>query len=168
MYYQLTNTSFINGLRNLSSILEKGAGFADSKKVDASVLWNARLAPDQFPLIRQVQIACDTAKLCASRLTGKPAPSHPDEEKTLGELKARIQSTIAYLETLKESDYSEAATRKITTPRWDNKFLTGHEYVVHHAVPNFYFHSTTAYSILRHNGVDIGKGDFLGALPLKA
>jgi uncharacterized protein len=167
MYYQLTNPSFIQGLRNLSSLLDKAAGYADSKKFDAEVLCNSRLAPDQFNLIRQVQIACDTAKLCASRLTGQEAPAHPDTEKTIPELKARIQSTITYLQKFSEKDYSEAATRKVTQKRWEDKWLTGNDYALFHAIPNFYFHVTTAYAILRHNGVSIGKGDFLGELPFK-
>ncbi len=167
MYYQLTIPSFIQGLRNLSACLDKGAGFADSKKFESEVLCNSRLAPDQFNLIRQVQIACDTAKLCASRLTGKDAPSNPDSEKTIAELKTRIQSTISYLEKFTEKDYSEAANRKVTQKRWEDKWLTGEDYLLHHALPNFYFHVTTAYAILRHNGVPVGKGDFLGELPFK-
>lgn len=167
MFYKLTVTSFINGLRNLSAILDKGAAHADKKKFDMEVLLNSRLAPDQFHMIRQIQIACDTAKLCAARLTGKEAPSHPDTEKTFAEVKARIQSTIAFLETLAEKDYAEAATRRVSQPRWEGKWLNGEEYVLHHAIPNFYFHVTTAYAILRHNGVEIGKGDYLGQLPFR-
>lgn len=167
MYHQLTITSFIKGLRNLSALLDKGAAFADQKKFDSGVLFSARLAPDQFPLSRQVQIACDTAKLGASRLTGKEAPSHPDDEKTLADLKTRIQSTISYLEKFTEKDYADAATRKVTNKRWENNWLTGEDYMLHHMIPNFYFHATTAYSILRHNGVEIGKGDYLGELPFK-
>lgn len=167
MYYQLTVPSFIQGLRNLSACLDKGAAYADQKKFDSTVLVNARLAPDQFPLLRQVQIACDTAKLCASRLTGIEAPSHPDDEKTIADLKNRIQSTISFLEKFTEKDYSEAATRKVTQTRWEGKWLTGEHYTLHHAIPNFYFHTTTAYAILRHNGVAVGKGDYLGELPFK-
>ncbi|WII70818.1 DUF1993 domain-containing protein [Bdellovibrio sp. 22V] len=167
MLYEMTVPSFIKSLHNLSAILDKGAEYAQMKKFDADVLVNSRLAPDQFPLARQIQIACDTAKLCAARLTAKEAPSHADTEKTLPELKARIASTISYLETVAAKDFAEATSRHITQPRWEGQWMTGEEYVLHHAVPNFYFHVTTAYSILRHNGVDIGKKDYLGKLPLK-
>lgn len=167
MLYELTVPQFAKTLRNLNAILEKGARHADAKKFDVEVLLNSRLAPDQFNLIKQVQIACDTAKFCASRLTGKEAPAHPDNEKTLADIKARIDSTVSYLNTFKENDYSVAADRKCTNKWWDGKWMRGHDYVIHHAIPNFYFHVTTAYSILRHNGVDIGKGDYLGELPLQ-
>lgn len=167
MIYETTNLQFAKTLKNLLAILDKAAQFADSKKVDMEVLLQSRLAPDQFPLSRQIHIACDTAKLGASRLTAKDAPKHDDTEKTLADFKARIESTISYLSTLTEKDYAEAATRHITQPRWEGQYLTGYDYVLHHAVPNFYFHITTAYAILRHNGVDIGKKDFLGAIPFK-
>lgn len=167
MIYELTVTQFIKTLKNLDSFLDKAAGFADSKKIDVEVLLQSRLAPDQFNFIRQVQIACDTAKLGASRLTGKAAPAHDDSEKTLAEVRARIQSTVAYLETFSEGDFKNAAEATITQPRWEGKTLTGNQYVVHHMIPNLYFHVTTAYSILRHNGVDVGKKDFLGAMPYK-
>ncbi len=167
MIYDLTVTQFIKTLKNLDSFLEKAAGFADSKKFEVDVLLQSRLAPDQFNFIRQVQIACDTAKLGASRLTGKPAPTQEDNEKTLSEVKARIQSVIAYLESFKPEDYKNAGNAVITQPRWEGKTLTGNEYVIHHMIPNLYFHVTTAYSILRHNGVDVGKKDFLGAMPYK-
>lgn len=167
MYYDLTVPQFIKTLGNLTSLLDKSAQYADHKKFDVEILLNSRLAPDQFNFIRQVQIACDTAKLCVSRLTGKEAPSHPDTEKTLPELKARIESVISYLNSLKPSDFAEAASRTVTHQRWEGQHLTGHDYLIQHAIPNVYFHVTTAYSILRHNGVDIGKKDFLGALPFK-
>lgn len=167
MIFDLTVPQFIKTLKNLDAFLDKAAGFADSKKIEMEVLLNSRLAPDQFPLTRQIQIVCDTAKLGASRLTGKVAPIQEDNEKTLSEVKARIQSVITYLETMKPEDYKNAATTTITQPRWEGKTLTGEQYTIHHVIPNFYFHVTTAYSILRHNGVDIGKKDFLGALPYK-
>jgi uncharacterized protein len=167
MIYQLTVTQFTKMLHNLTSILDKAAQFADAKKIDVGVLLESRLAPDQFNFIRQVQIACDTAKLGASRLTGKEAPKHADTEKTLPELKNRIKETISYLETFTEKDYSEAPTRHISQPRWEGQYLTGEEFVLHHAVPNFYFHMTTAYSILRNNGVEVGKKDYLGKMPFR-
>lgn len=167
MLYELTNPPFTKMLHNLLAILDKGAQFADAKKIDMEILLNSRLAPDQFSLNRQIQIACDTAKLCAHRLTGKDVPAHPDTEKTLAEFRARIESTIAYLEKCSAADYKGAEGKHISQPRWEGQYLTGEEYVLHHAVPNFYFHVTTAYAILRHNGVDIGKKDYLGKLPLK-
>ncbi len=167
MFYEITITQFVKMLNNLSTFMEKGVQFAETKKFDVEVLLNGRLAPDQFNLIRQVQIACDTAKLGASRLTGKEAPSHADTEKTLPELKARIQSTIAYLQSFSPNDYVEAASRKISQPRWEGQWLTGEEFAIHHMIPNFYFHLTTAYAILRHNGVDVGKKDYLGMMPFK-
>ncbi len=127
-----------------------------------------RLAPDQFPLARQVQITCDTAKLGAARLAGKEAPSHPDTETTVEELRARIRSVIAYLDTFTAKDFEAAATRSITQPRWEGKTMTGEDYFLEHVVPNFFFHATTTYAILRHNGVPVGKKDYLGALTQKA
>jgi hypothetical protein len=165
MIYDLTVTQLVKMLQNLSAILEKGAEYATSKKFDSAVLLESRLAPDQFNLTRQIQIACDTAKLGASRLTGKEAPKHEDNEKTLVELKIRIASTITFLQSFKAQDYNEALTRKISQPRWEGKYLTGEEFVLHHMIPNFYFHVTTAYAILRNNGVDVGKKDFLGKMP---
>jgi len=167
MIYELTVTQFIKTLKQMDTFLDKAAGFADSKKFDVEVLLQSRLAPDQFNFIRQVQIACDTAKLGASRLTGKAAPSHDDSEKTLAEVRARIQSTVNYLESFSEADYKNAAETTVTQPRWEGKTLTGNQYVIHHMIPNLYFHVTTAYSILRHNGVDVGKKDFLGAMPYR-
>ena len=167
MLYEITVPQFSKMLRNLNFILDKGAKFAEGKKIDMEVLLQSRLAPDQFNLIRQVQIACDTAKLCAARLSGKDAPVHPDTEKTLPELKARIESVLDFLDRFSASDFKDGDTRKITQPRWEGKYLSGLEYTLQHAIPNLYFHVTTAYSILRHNGVEIGKKDFLGELPFK-
>ncbi len=167
MLYEMTAPQFAKTLRNLLVILEKGAQFAETKKFDTSVFLQARLAPDQLDFTKQIQIATDTAKLGVSRITGKEAPKHADDEKTLPELRARIESVIAYLETFKAQDFVGAAERRVTTPRWEGKTLSGSEFVIHHAIPNFYFHVTTAYAILRNNGVDIGKKDFLGPIPYK-
>lgn len=167
MLFELTVPQFTKMLRNLSAVLDKAAVFAETKKVSAEVLLNSRLAVDQFPLTRQVQIACDTAKLATARLTGKEAPVHDDSEKTLSELQARIAQTIAFLGTLSKSDFQGSEERKISQPRWEGKYLSGHEYALQHALPNLYFHVTTAYSILRHLGVEIGKKDYLGEMPFK-
>jgi uncharacterized protein len=167
MIYEMTVPQYSKMLHNLGRLLDKGGQLAETKKFDVDVLLHSRLAPDQFNLIRQIQIATDTAKLSASRLSGKEAPKHDDTEKTLPELKARIESVIGYLATLSVTDFQGAEKRHITQPRWEGKHMLGTEYVQQHALPNFYFHITTAYSILRHNGVEIGKKDYLGDLPLK-
>ncbi|WP_348731567.1 DUF1993 domain-containing protein [Rheinheimera texasensis] len=170
MIYQLTVPQFHKMLDNLSAILQKAAAYADSKKFDVSVLLNSRLAPDQFALIRQVQIACDTAKLGVARLTGTvdQAPKHADDEATLEQLQQRIRDTQAYLATFSAADFANAATQVITQPRWEGKTLSGEEFLVQHVLPNFYFHITTTYAILRHNGVDVGKKDYLGPMPYRA
>jgi len=167
MFYEMTVTQFTKILHNLSAIMDKSAQFAEAKKFDIDVLMQGRLAPDQFNFLRQVQIACDTAKACVARLSGQEIPNHPDTEKTLPEVKARITSTIAYLETFSPKDFVEAASRKVSQPRWEGQYLTGEEFAIQHAIPNFYFHITTAYSILRHNGVEVGKKDYLGKMPYK-
>lgn len=170
MIHKIVVSQFTKMLGNLSAILDKAAAFAEPKKIDMEVLLNARLAPDQFNLLRQIQIACDTANLGAARLTGKEAttPSFPDTEKTLAEVKARIASTIEILRKLTEADFADSATRRISQPRWEGKTLSGEEFLIQHVLPNFYFHVTTAYAILRHNGVDVGKKDYLGAMPYRA
>lgn len=167
MLFDVTVPQFIRTLNNLNAILDKAETYAKTKNFDTTVLLNDRLAPDMFPMLKQIQIACDTAKLCASRLSGKEAPMNDDSEKTLADIKTRIQNTVKYLETFNASDFNGAETKHISQPRWEGKYLTGKEYVIHHAVPNIYFHVTTAYAILRHNGVDIGKKDYLGELPFK-
>jgi hypothetical protein len=170
MLYDLTVVQFDKMLGNLSSFLDKGAAYADSKKFDVTVLLNSRLAPDQFNLIRQVQIACDTAKLGVARLTGKveSAPVHPDTETTLAELQARIKAVREYLSGFSKEDFAGAEERKVSQPRWEGKYLTGYEFAIQHAIPNLYFHVTTAYAIMRHNGVDLGKKDYLGNIPYKS
>lgn len=169
MLYDLTVVQFSKMLTNLTAILSKAELAAEAKKYDVSVLLNARLAPDQFNLVRQVQIACDTAKLGVARLAGvaDSAPKHDDSETTMAELKTRIAQTLDYLSRFKAEDLAEAAGRHISQPRWEGKYLTGLEFAIQHAIPNLYFHVTTAYAILRHNGVDIGKKDYLGAMPYK-
>lgn len=159
-------TQFAKMLHNLSLLLDKAQAQAAAKKFEPEVLLNSRLSPDMFSLMRQVQIACDTAKLATARLTGKEAPKNEDTEKTIPELKARIESTLGYVTSMKESDFADWETRTISHPRWEGS-LTGKEYFYQHAIPNIYFHVTAAYAILRHNGVEIGKKDYLGTLPFK-
>ncbi|MFT3926684.1 MAG: DUF1993 domain-containing protein [Myxococcales bacterium] len=167
MLHDITITQFTKMLHNLSAILDKAQVHAESKKYEPEVLLQSRLAPDQFALMRQIQIACDTAKAGAARLTGKEPPVHEDNEKTLSDAKARIAKTLEYLATLGPSDFAGAAERRITQPRWAGKTLSGQEFALQHMVPNFYFHVTTAYSILRHNGIDVGKKDYLGPMPYR-
>jgi hypothetical protein len=169
MIYDIVVPQFCKMLGNLRAILDKAADHAEAKKFEMDVLLHARLAPDQFDLTRQVQIACDTAKLAAARLADKEqeAPGHPDTEQTLDELTTRIQSVVNYLNEFSQADFADAAARRITQPRWKGKSLSGQEFLLHHAIPNFYFHITTTYAILRHNGVELGKMDYLGAMPYR-
>ena len=136
-------------------------------RFDPSVLVSARLAPNQYPFQRQVQSACDGAKFSAAYLAGKEAPAHPDTETTIAELRQRIATVLGYLETFKEADFEGAAERKVS-PKWmGGKWLRGDHYLAQLGLPNFYFHVTPAYSILRHNGVDLGKTDFIGSIPMR-
>ena len=151
-------------LGQLDKWLEAVTAHATTMKVDPNLFLGFRLAPDQFAFVKQVQAACDTAKLAASRLTGKDAPSHPDTETTVEELRARVRSVLAYLDGFTAADFADAATRSVTTPRWEGKTMTGANYFLQHGQPNFFFHLTHAYAILRHNGVGLGKRDYLGAL----
>src|SRR5450432_337477 len=151
-------------LGQLDKCLEKAAAFAQTKKFDTNVYLSLRLAPDQFAFARQVQTACDTAKLVAARLTGTEAPAHPDTEQSLDELRTRVAKVIAYLDGFSAKDFEGAATRVITQPRWEGKVMTGADYFIEHVQPNFFFHINHCYAILRHNGVPVGKRDYLGTL----
>ncbi len=151
-------------LRQLDTWLELASTHAKAKSFDPNLFLGFRLAPDQFAFARQVQIACDTAKLGASRLTGKDAPSQADNETTLDELRARVASVLTYLDGFTAKDFEGAATRVVTQPRWEGKTMTGANYFLEHVLPNFFFHTTHAFAILRHNGVDVGKKNFLGPL----
>ena len=156
------------GLNALSVILDKAEAHAEAKKIDPTVLLNARLFPDMFPLTRQVQIACDQAKNGAARLAGLEPPKYEDNEKTLAELKARIAKALAYVKTLDAKAIDVATDRQVTFPLGPNNkgHMKGADYLNHFVLPNFYFHLTTAYDILRHCGLEVGKRDFLGAIPL--
>ena len=155
-------------LAQLDVWLDKADASAKARSFDANAFLECRLAPDQFPFVRQVQMACDTARLAASRLTGKESPSQADAEKTVDELRTRVRATLEYLDGLAAEDFAEAATRSITQPRWEGKTMSGRDYFVEHAVPNFYFHLSHAYALLRANGVAVGKRDYLGALTQRA
>lgn len=151
-------------LGQLDRWLEAAEASAKARSFDPNLFLAFRLSPDQFGFARQVQVACDTAKLAASRLSGKEAPSFPDTEQSVGELRTRVQATLAYLAGFSAADFADAPTRTISQPRWEGKTMTGADYFLEHALPNFFFHLTTAYAILRHNGVPVGKRDFLGTL----
>jgi hypothetical protein len=156
-------------LNALSAILDKAEAHAEAKKIDPAVLLNMRLYPDMFALTRQVQSACDQAKNGVSRLAGVEPPRHEDTEKTIAELKARIAKTIAYVKTLDAGQIDASADREITFPLGPtNKgHMKGADYLHHFAMPNFFFHVTTAYDILRHSGVEVGKRDFLAGIPMR-
>jgi uncharacterized protein len=155
-------------LGQLDKWLSTAAEHAKSKNFEPNVFAGLRLAPDQFPLTRQVQICCDTVKLAASYLSGKPADSQADTEQTLEELQARVRSIIAYLDGFTANDFAGAASKVVSQPRWKGEWMTGEDYLIQHAIPNFFFHLTTTYAILRHNGVNLGKRDYLGAQTKRA
>jgi hypothetical protein len=161
--YQASVPVFTRMLENLSAILAKGVAHAEARKIDPAVFINARLAPDMFALARQVQIASDAAKGCVARLAGAEVPSYPDTETTFPELEARIAKTIAFVKafTAAQIDGSEERTCILKIRGEDMKFR-GQDYLFKLSIPNFFFHVTTAYDILRHNGVELGKMDYLG------
>ena len=154
-------------LRNVDGWLDKATAHAAARKFDAEVLLQARLAPDMFPLLRQIQTACDTAKFAVARVTGKESPSHPDTEQTIADVRKRVAAVIAYLETYRAADFEGTEDRRVALPRWEGKSMSALEYFIEHATPNFYFHLTMTYALLRHNGVDVGKRDYLGALSFR-
>jgi hypothetical protein len=154
-------------LAQLPVWLDKAAAVAAAKKFEPNTLLQARLAPDMFPLVRQIQAACDQVKFAGGRATGKDIPSHPDTEQTFDELRARIAAVLAYAEGFSAKDFEGATDRTISLPRWEGKSLSAEAYFLEHALPNFFFHISMTYAILRHNGVDIGKRDFLGALSFR-
>ena len=159
---------FITGLNALLGILDKAAEFAAAKKIDESVLLQTRLAPDQFPLVRQIQIATDSAKNGSARVAGVEAPKHDDKETSFSELKTRISETIAFIESIDQDAFNAGADKQIVFPlgKLYKGEMKGDAYVTHFMLANYYFHLTTAYAILRHCGVDIGKMSFLGAIPM--
>ncbi len=165
--YHLTVPQFEKNLQNLVRWIDKAVEHAKSKNYDANTLLTARLAPDMFPLVRQIQTACDGAKMAAARLSAKEAPAHPDTEKTFDELKARIGSVLEYLRGFKPADFEGAEKRLVTLAWMPGKVLSGEDYAADFAIPNFFFHYTTTYAILRHNGIELGKPDFIGSLPFK-
>ena len=161
--YQASAPRFVNILKNLSAILDKAQAYADARKIDPTVLTSSRLYPDMFTLARQVQTACDTAKGAVARLAGIEIPKYEDTEQTLAELKARITKTIDFIGTVKAAQIEGSEDKPIVLKiRGQDVNYTGMQYLLGFAHPNFYFHVTTAYDILRHNGVEIGKRDYIG------
>jgi hypothetical protein len=157
-----TITEFGRMLKNLDAWLQKATEYAETKKFDPDVLAVARLAPDQFSLTQQVQSACDAAKYAAAYMSGQQAPSHPDTEKTIAELRARIAKCTAYLATFEAADFAGGEERRVSPPWMQGSSVRGDQYMSRLSVPNFFFHVTTAYAILRHNGVELGKADYIG------
>ncbi|MDB4945125.1 MAG: hypothetical protein JWP97_4659 [Labilithrix sp.] len=153
-------------LKSMEAWLTKAEAHAAARKFDANTLLQARLAPDQLPLVRQFQIACDTAKFLASRVSGKEAPKNADTEVTFADVRARIAATIAYLEGFTDADFATSKDRIVPLTFMPGKGLTAANYANEFAMPNFYFHAVTAYAILRHNGVELGKSDYYSSMSL--
>lgn len=160
--HALTVEQFSTTLTAFKGILQKGQDFCEAKKIDFSVLAQTRLAPDQFPLAKQIQIACDSAKFAVARLAGVQAPKHEDNESSFQDFQKRIESTLEFINTVSPSQFANYKQAVVRFPWYPGKHLTGGDYLIQHALPNFYFHVTTAYSILRSSGVELGKADYLG------
>ncbi len=165
--HELTIPQLVKMLRNVDGWLATAIAHAEKKKFDVNNLLKTRLAPDQFSFDKQVQTACDNAKFVAARLAGKEWPPQSDGETTFDQLRGRIASVISYLETFKPDDFAGADERRISLPWMEGKWMRGDEYVSQFALPNFYFHVTTVYALLRHNGVELGKRDFIGGVPMR-
>ncbi len=161
--YQASIPSFVRMLGNLSAILDKAAAHAEARKIDPAIFVNARLAPDMFPLSRQVQIATDMVKGCAARLAGIEVPRYEDTETTFADLQVRIAKTLAFIQSVSASQIDGSEERPITL-KFGSRELSflGQAYLLDFVLPNFHFHLTTTYAILRHHGVDIGKMDYVG------
>ena len=165
MHYFLVVRQMMRSLRLLDSILDKASKYAEARKFDVNNFCSARLFPDMLPFVAQIRIACDTAKATAANLSGKEVPRHEDNETTFAELRARIAKCVAVLETFTADDFARTtATTMVRLPNKPGKAIAADEYLFARQIPNFYFHVVTAYDLLRHGGVDIGKNDFYGAL----
>lgn len=163
--YSAAVPTFVRMLGNLDGWLEKARAHAEAKKFDPAVFLTTRLAPDMLAFPQQVQIACDTAKLCVARLTGVESPAFADTESTFDELRHRVAKTLDFVRSVPADRFEGADEREVTMPRRDGPItLSGQAYLERFALPNFYFHATTTYALLRHNGVPLGKMDFLGAV----
>lgn len=164
--YDATVPIFTKHLTGASKWLDKAAAFADSKKFDVQVLMDSRLAPDQYHFVKQIQAACDQAKFTVAKLAAKDPPSHPDTEKTIDEARARIKTVLDYLATFKREEFVGAEDRACKHT-WMPSAMRGGDYLDHFALPNFHFHMTTAYAILRHNGLDLTKTDYIVEMPFQ-
>lgn len=165
--YAATVPQLSSMLDNLDLWLTAASSYAEKKSFDPNTLLAARLAPDQYPLVRQVQAACDAAKFAAARLGGKQPPVHPDTETTMDELHTRVRAVAAYLRSFTEADFAGAKSVVVPLSFLPGKGMLGPDYLNQMALPNFYFHATTAYAILRHNGVDLGKRDYIRDMTLR-
>jgi len=163
-FYDATVPAFLQILGSLGGLLDKADAHCKNKNINPEILLGARLYPDMLPLTRQIQIACDFAMKSCARLTGSEVPATPDTEKSFAELKARLAKAADYVKAFKPAQFDGAETREVTFPAGPNNTMTlkGQQFLSNYAFPNFYFHAATAHGILRHNGVEIGKRDFLG------
>jgi hypothetical protein len=160
---------FLRMLGNMNTWLDKAEAHASAKKFEPSVYIGARLAPDMLPFVNQVQIACDAAKACVARLAGVEAPKFEDNETSIAELRERIRKTVDYVGSVPADSIDGSETRDVVVPRRAGPItVKGEAYLKHYALPNFFFHTTTAYALLRHNGVDLGKSDYLGGVTAAA
>lgn len=165
--YEISIPFFLKALQNLNHFLKKAEAFALVKNFDVEILLNSRLAPDQFSLLQQIRAACYISIWSTYALIDKPCPTFEDNEKSLSDIRARIDQTIMHLQSVNKENFEGVEGRTITFERWQGKWMTSHDFLHHHALPNLYFHVSTTYSILRHNGVDLGKKDYLGDMPYK-
>ena len=165
MYYEVI-AQCTQSLKNLEACLDKADRYAAAKKFEVGVLMTSRLAPDMQPFTYQVQSACDYVKAAAAWLSGQTPPRHEDNEQTIDELRARIQKTVAFAESVKEAQYADASKSKVKLSWAPGKVISGEDYLLQMTIPNTFFHIAMAYAILRHNGVDVGKMDFLGSINL--
>jgi hypothetical protein len=164
--YSASVPVFVRMLGNVGSWLDKAEAHAAARKFDPSVYLGARLAPDMLPFSKQIQIACDAVKFCVARLAGVESPKFEDNETSIAELRERIAKTIAYVRSIAPAQIDGSDGKDISVPRRDGSMtMKGEVYLKHFVLPNFYFHVTTTYALLRHYGVDLGKGDFLGSMP---
>ncbi|MDR2091985.1 MAG: DUF1993 domain-containing protein [Azoarcus sp.] len=163
-YYQLAVLGNIRVLNNLAHLLDKAVEYTVANKIEERALLDARLFPDMFPLIRQIRMVSDMSRFAPAWLTGKEAPTFEDTETRFAELKTRIAQSVAWLQTFKESDFADSADREVRLPWNPAKAYRGEVFLLQHAIPNIYFHLATAYDLLRHNGVPIGKADYLGPI----
>jgi len=166
--YEETVPHFVRMLGNMTTWLDRAQSLAEAKRFAPEVLLSCRLAPDMFPLVKQLQIVCDTSKFTVARVTGKTPPQNADDEATCEQIRQRILAMSEYVSSYQPADFVGADERMVALPRYPGKLVSGRDYVRQMQLPNFYFHATTAYAILRHNGVELGKADFWGPIDFVA